>query len=63
MKKIISLLIVSALANIFLAISLHAQPAAQVDLAEFERQGGSLQGTRRNPRRHHRRTSAGHLGI
>ena len=37
MKKIISLLIVPALANIFLAISLHAQPAAQVDLAEFER--------------------------
>jgi hypothetical protein len=37
MKKTISLLIVSALANIFLTVSLHAQPAAQVDLAEFER--------------------------
>jgi hypothetical protein len=37
MKIIISLLIVPALANIFLAISLHAQPAAQIDLAEFER--------------------------
>ena len=37
MKKIISLLIVPALANIFLSVSLHAQPAAQVDPAEFER--------------------------
>jgi hypothetical protein len=37
MKKIISLLIVSALANVFLATCLHAQPAAQIDLAEFER--------------------------
>jgi hypothetical protein len=37
MKKIISLLIVPALVNSFLAVCLHAQPAAQVDLAEFER--------------------------
>ena len=37
MKKTISLLIVPALANIFLSASLHAQPAEQVDPAGFER--------------------------
>jgi hypothetical protein len=37
MKKMIYLLMVSALANVFLACSLHAQPTALVDLAQFER--------------------------
>jgi hypothetical protein len=37
MKKIIALLILPALVNVFLATCLHAQPAAQIDLAEFER--------------------------
>lgn len=37
MKKIISLLMVSALANVFLSVALHAQPTASVALAQFER--------------------------
>ncbi len=37
MKKIASLLIAPILANILLAAVLHAQPAALVDLAQFER--------------------------
>ncbi len=43
MKNIFSLLIGPLLVNVFLAISLHAQPGAQVDLVQFDRKAALSQ--------------------